>query len=439
MDTITFSTDQKTVQEIVDLYDHGRLNLEPGFQRSSVWGDTDRKRLIDSILRNYPLPSVFLYRRTDESGELRYDVVDGKQRIESILMFMGKLRGHRFQVRTQLDDTDSREWIDWRYLIRKRKQSLIMAYKLQAIEVHGDLSTIIKLFVRINSTGKALTGAEKRHANYYKSPFLKSAAKLAKRYENYLIAQGILNHSQISRMKHVELFCELLLAAHLEEVSNKKTALDRVMGSDGLTPAQLRRAESQTTTAINRIKRMFPRIKQLRFRQISDYYSLAVLIQKFEREGLILTNKRRSNLAWDILSTFSNGVDEVRLRVKSAKAIKPGQETFRDYYMAVQSATDEISQRRKREQILRSLLESLFQKKDSKRSFSPEQRRILWNSSTERKCEVCHKLLTWDDFTIDHINPHSKGGRTRLDNAGLLCRLHNSTKGNRKVSKERRR
>ena len=36
------------------------------------------------------------------------------------------------------------------------------------------------------------------------------------------------------------------------------------------------------------------------------------------------------------------------------------------------------------------------------------------------------------DHNIDHINPHSKGGKSRLENAALICRKHNSAKGNRR-------
>ena len=51
MSKIKYETDQKTVQDIINLYEKGRLNLEPGFQRSSVWQENDRKKLIDSILQ----------------------------------------------------------------------------------------------------------------------------------------------------------------------------------------------------------------------------------------------------------------------------------------------------------------------------------------------------------------------------------------------------
>jgi len=96
-----------------------------------------------------------------------------------------------------------------------------------------------------------------------------------------------------------------------------------------------------------------------------------------------------------------------------------------------------VSQRRKREGILRGILESMFAKKDAQRGFSAEQRRIMWNTASSRRCpgkwsKCGRKELTWEDFTLDHISPHSKGGRSRLENAALMCRKCNSAKGNRK-------
>jgi 5-methylcytosine-specific restriction endonuclease McrA len=388
-------------------------------------------KLIDSILKGYPLPSIFLYKRS-EDGELLYDVIDGKQRIESIFMFMGQLRGNKYKVKTQLPDRETTELVDWGLIKRKKLQHFFTGYKLQSIEVSGDVSTIIELFVRINSTGKALTGQEKRHAKYYRSAFLKKAGQLAKRYEKYFRSQKIFSSGQIARMKHVELIAELMVAANTEDVSNKKAALDKVMKADSITGRELKKTVELTTRSLNRVKKMFPKLKTTRFAKVSDFYSLAVLIQKFEREKLILTNKKHNRIAWDLLVVLSTGVDEVREKIKGAEGINPGQEMFRDYHATVQSGTDEITQRRNREQILRGVLVTLFKKKDEDRLFSPEQRRILWNTSAERRCTECHKKLTWEDFTIDHISPYSKGGRSKLKNAALMCRKDNSKKGNRK-------
>jgi hypothetical protein len=80
--------------------------------------------------------------------------------------------------------------------------------------------------------------------------------------------------------------------------------------------------------------------------------------------------------------------------------------------------------RRKREQILRGILGSLYAKKDSQRGFKPEQRRIVWNTASSRTCTTCARK-TWEDFTI---NPYCKGGLSQLENAAMMCRKHNSLK-----------
>ena len=428
---ITHKTTTKSILDLQNLYEHGHLNLEPGFQRQSVWHERDRAKLIDSILRNYPLPAIFLYKR-EEDGTLVYDVIDGKQRLESIFMFMGAMRG-KFWTRTQLPGADSVESVDWTLLRRKSKQHFITGYEIPVIEVDGEMGDIVSVFVRINSTGKALTTQEKRHARYCDSDFLKEASRLANRFENYFTDNGIFSSGQLSRMKHIELICELMLSLVQGDVLNKKTALDRVMATKSFDGRQLGKASRMVTTTLNRIRRMFPHLKATRLRQVTDFYTLAVLIGKFEQEGMILTDRHRNRLAWDLLAAFSTQVDEVRELQRKAKGARPDQELYRDYLLTVSAMTDDVSQRRKREQILRGILESLFARRDAQRGFTPEQRRIMWNKSAVRACSHpgCNVKLTWDDFTIDHIHPHSKGGQSQLANAALMCRKHNSKKGNR--------
>ena len=69
--------------------------------------------------------------------------------------------------------------------------------------------------------------------------------------------------------------------------------------------------------------------------------------------------------------------------------------------------------------------------KDEQRLFTPEQRRILWNSDEKRVCSACGKPLTWNDYSADHVIAHSRGGKTTLKNAQLMHRGCNSRKGAR--------
>jgi 5-methylcytosine-specific restriction endonuclease McrA len=430
---ITYKIGSKDVIDLLNLYAGGHLDLEPGFQRQAVWTERDRSNLIDSILRKYPLPAIFLYRR-EEAGKLVFDVIDGKQRLESILMFMGKMRG-RFWARAELPGSDGRTWVDWNLLKKRHLEPLITGYQLPVVEVDGEMGDIIGLFIRINSTGKALTPQEKRHAKYYHGTFLRKASQLANRFERYFRDNRILSAGQISRMKHVELVCELMLSLAKGDVLNKKTALDRVMEAKSVDKREVEKGAAMLVRTLKRLEKMFPHLKTTRLRQVTDFYTLAVLIGKYEEEGLILTDRRRNRLAWDLLKAFSTSVDKMRELQRKVKGLPSGQEIYRDYLVTVSQMTDDVSQRRRRQGILDNLLRSIFARKDAQRGFTAEQRRILWNTTSNRTCSYrgCGKKLTWDDFTIDHIDPHSKGGRSNLRNAALMCRSHNAAKGNRRA------
>ncbi|MFC3687204.1 DUF262 domain-containing protein [Aquipuribacter hungaricus] len=66
----------------------GEMDLNPSYQRADVWQTADAQILIESVLRGIPLPSVILLQRNTEDGD-RYEIVDGKQRLTSLLRFTG--------------------------------------------------------------------------------------------------------------------------------------------------------------------------------------------------------------------------------------------------------------------------------------------------------------------------------------------------------------
>lgn len=430
-DEFAFEPTTKTIQDLVNHYESGQLELSPAFQRKSVWAQRDRLKLIDSIFSGYPLPSIFLYERM-EGNRLKYDVIDGKQRLESILMFMGVLRG-RYSVDLELQESE-KEACDWKKLQRKGYSSRFLTYRIPVNIVRGELSHIVELFVRINSTGKALSTAEKRHAKYYNSQFLRSAGRIAERLAPSFIANKILSGSQIARMKHIELVCELMLTSHRKALLKKKAAIDAVMSSNDLTARQVRTCGELTVRAINRVFKVFPHLKTTRFAHRSDFYSLVAVFQRMEADGFVMNNAKRNRLAGEILTAFGAGVDDVRVATKRGFGARADQELFRGYLETVLEGTDEIKHRQARDQLLMGLLSSLFERRDAKRLFSPEQRRILWASTAERRCVQCKRSLTWDDLTIDHITPHVRGDKTRLENAAMMCRAHNSSKGSRRAA-----
>ncbi len=98
-------------------------NLTPSYQRGDVWGNGDRQSLMESILRGVPLPSIILLRTGPSSP---HEVVDGKQRLTTILRFVGKHpiakqkiaevtarhSGKKFNEQGLLDDNGGRSLAD---------------------------------------------------------------------------------------------------------------------------------------------------------------------------------------------------------------------------------------------------------------------------------------------------------------------------------------
>lgn len=79
------------VDQLVGYLNDGKINLSPVFQRGHVWKVGVRKKLMANIVQGRPIPAIFLYK--DPSGaRYSYNILDGKQRLESLILFVGGQR-----------------------------------------------------------------------------------------------------------------------------------------------------------------------------------------------------------------------------------------------------------------------------------------------------------------------------------------------------------
>ena len=147
----------------IDYTDLGdALILEPSFQREYVWNQPKKQQLIDSILLGIPIPTFYF--SIDKNGNLL--VVDGKQRINSILEFLkGKLSlpsSYRFLCLNK----DSKDEVYFKELESRVKRKF-EDYPLTCYLVDSSVIPRFQneIFMRVNRGGERLTIQEIRNAS----------------------------------------------------------------------------------------------------------------------------------------------------------------------------------------------------------------------------------------------------------------------------------
>ncbi len=197
---------KKDVNWFLDLYQNGQLDLDPSYQRRSVWTLKDRKFFLDTIFRNYPCPAVFIHKEiNEEAGKLVYHVVDGKQRLETLIRF------------AQNDIPVDKEFGDprlngkkWRSIENDPELKNQFSNYLLAVEfidsVNGNY--VNEVFDRLNRISRKLERQELRHAKY-DGWFISTAETEAEKEEWERF--GIVTKARMKRMKDIQFISELLM------------------------------------------------------------------------------------------------------------------------------------------------------------------------------------------------------------------------------------
>lgn len=76
-----------SLNEMVAMYQAKELEVHPEFQRIFRWSLEQQSRLVESVFLGIPIPPIFVAQRKDGV----WDVVDGVQRLSTLLRFMGVL------------------------------------------------------------------------------------------------------------------------------------------------------------------------------------------------------------------------------------------------------------------------------------------------------------------------------------------------------------
>ena len=177
------STDRMDIScgELINIYMAGELVIKPEYQRLFRWKRIQKTALIESILLGIPIPPIFV--AEDENGI--WELVDGLQRISTIISFFGDLDEKLFVISADGDfDEDSEDNVNkWElesgslvedlegFNVDTLPKKYIINIKRAVCRVEilrGESNTAMKyeLFKRLNSGGSKLTPQEIRNAIY---------------------------------------------------------------------------------------------------------------------------------------------------------------------------------------------------------------------------------------------------------------------------------
>lgn len=161
--------------QIIDFVtDKKWMNLQPEYQRRQVWDNKKQSLFIESLLMNLPVPPIFLF----ESDYNRYEVMDGQQRLTSIVRFYSnkyKLAGLEYWGELNNKFYSDLPPILQRGLDRRR----ISAVVLQSSPHDNSKDELRRVvFERLNTGGQKLNAQELRNC-IYAGPFADLIVELA--------------------------------------------------------------------------------------------------------------------------------------------------------------------------------------------------------------------------------------------------------------------
>lgn len=166
-----------SIQEAYRNYRDGKLIVNRQYQRKLVWSIEEKINLIDSILKQYPIPLILL--ASSIQGEHKLEIIDGMQRLNAIFGYID----NEFQYGECVFDVDQfarakQAAEDGLFDVAAKEVKRLdpklcanfLDYQLAITQFDADNpSHVVNVFGRINSGGRQLSDQERRQAGVINS------------------------------------------------------------------------------------------------------------------------------------------------------------------------------------------------------------------------------------------------------------------------------
>ncbi len=269
------------ISDIREWSDNQRLELRPDFQRNEVWTQAAQIMLIDTILKGIPIPKIYIKSIVENEKTYRI-VVDGQQRLTAILKFIRD----EFPLKKPYEG----EYQDMKFSdLPEHIHNDFIRYKIDINEIFNPSDEEIRdLYSRVNKYTVQLNKQELRRADF-PGDFIALAERLSETL--FFEEANIFSVKQRRRMLDVE-FVEELMTIILKGIQDKKRYLDDVC-EEYMTLENQEAIEHTFLDIIQDISVIFDLekfpIKETRFRQKADFYSLFACVYQLRQNGKMQT------------------------------------------------------------------------------------------------------------------------------------------------------
>lgn len=201
MAQIPSSPSTKKISDLIGMIKRGDLILQPDFQRKLVWSIRHKESFIDTILKGFPFPEIYIAQSGIdlETFQAQQVVVDGQQRLSTIISYInGELPCKKILRYSALDNQQKAAFLNYDVVVRDLKDA--------------SSDTIKEVFRRINLTQYRLNDIEINNA-IYEGEFISTAKDILNHLDNGSFP--LFSDNELNRMGDLNYI--LMIMATLEE------------------------------------------------------------------------------------------------------------------------------------------------------------------------------------------------------------------------------
>lgn len=343
------------------------INTNPDYQRPAIWTRSQKQLLIDSMLREYDIPKMYLHK----TGKDTFDVIDGQQRLRTIWEYFDG----GFALAKDADPVDGLEIAGKKYAdLDLDLLDNINSYNLDFV-ILDDVTDdeIGEMFLRLQN-GTTLKAQEKRNA------YPGNMRNYIKELATHPFFVNVVNF-QNSRFSHEHVAAQLCLLTINGDICDIKDRNLNTMYMDNQDFNSSGDVAKKIRKVLNYLLSMFPeKTPELKRYNVVSLYALV----KDLMENYAIKGREKEIAKWFI--------DFETMRALEAEKSEDEQEPRLAIYQAkTKDSTDGMDSLRYRHEFLKENLLSTVTDlgpKDQKRIFDEAQRQAIFRRD-KGSCQKC--------------------------------------------------